>query len=266
MDDHLACIGIRATDAESFAAAVDPLLAAGTNEQGPGASAAVIWSDESGAGLVASVGPSGDPECVRPAFFGDGRAHATGNRIGSHATISYCDPFVVDLTDGSDGDPIALAVHVDDMALTRPLLPEAGPVVLRLALFAEAVRAFADAEELNSWQEGHHVRHPVPSLLASALLAGQDEAEALVTVPVTRSALRHNSATGHPFHWMAVTIPGGTADLLAPVEAFDRTPAPGAVIHGSCWVSGRVIEGLLPGPSSRKARGFGLRRPPGRSR
>lgn len=264
MDPHLACIGIWVENAESFGKVVDPLLGAGDTEDGPGASSAVIWTDPSGAGLVASVGRGGEPECVKPAFFGEGRVRVLVSRIGHDPAISYCDPLVVAVAEEGGQTMHPLAVHIDDMALTRPRLPLGTAAALAVTFFAETAEAFDNLEAFDRWQASHGVRHAVPSLLAPALMAGEDVPEALVTALVTDSKLRHNTATGHPFHWLALAIPGGTADMVIPYQALSFTPDPGSVVHGSCWVSGRVESGLLPGPARRSVRGLGLRRPGGR--
>lgn len=264
MNPHLACIGIWVDSAESFGKVVDPLLGAGETEDGPGASSAVIWTDPSGAGLVASMSRGGEPECVKPAFFGDGRLRALVTRIGLDPSIPHCDPLVVAVADPDGQTMHPLAVHIDDMALTRPRLPVGQEAILAVTFFGEAIEVFEDAAAFERWQGGHGVHHPVPSLLATALLAGDDAPEALVTARITEADLRHNTATGHPFYWLAVEVPGGTADMVIPLAALASPPAPGAIVHGTCWVSGRVQSGLLPGPSRRSGRGRGLRRPGGR--
>lgn len=266
VDTHLACVGIKVEGAEDFGTTLDDLLTRGRLETGPGTSSLVRWRDPSGAMAIASVGSSGDPECVLPAFAGEGRLPAVGIRLASDGLSPFRDRLIVRSTDEGGEPGFELAVTIEDLANSRPLIPLDRPIHLALTLFAEAITHFESAASFDDWQADHGVRHDVPAVLPSGLLSGEDVSEALVTVTVAQAERRLNEGTGHHFHRLLVDIPGGTADLVAEDGAFSSSPHPGSVVHGSVWVSGRVTGGLLPGPSPRAERFFGLRRPPGRRR
>ena len=268
MTNRLACIGIRVDDAETFGTTVEGLLAGGENDQGPGASSRTVWEDASGAGLVASLGPSGEVECVAPTFFGDTRLAVVARRAAQDPSCAYCDPLVVDVIDGDGGVLHPMAVMVDDLALTRPRLPIGQRAILACTAFAEALETFDDAASFAAWQQDHPVRHAAESAVPSGLLAGDghETPEVLVSGTVLAAELRVNQATGSPFHRLSVRTLTGVLDVVAPVEALAAPPPPGAIVHGTMWMVGRIVEGLLPGPSPRPSRRFGLRRPEGRRR
>lgn len=259
MERALASIGIEVSDAEDFGAQVGPLLDAGDEVQGPGATTLVVWRDESGAGLVAPVGRNGEPETLIVTFFGAARLPA---RSGAPARRRGQAPFglIVRLDDGEAPIPVEL----DDMAVVGHRLPSSGPVELALALFADQVETFRDATAFDEWQQGHGVRHGVPSLLAVAADPDDAEPAVLATLLIDESGTRVNEATGGAFTWMTARVAGGAVDLVAP--ASEAPPPAGSIVHGTFTAVGRLTAGLLPGPGARPSRAFSVRRPYGRRR
>lgn len=268
MTNRLACIGIHVADAETFGTTVEGLLAEGTTEQGPGASALTTWLDPSGAALVASLGPGGDVECVMPTFFGTAELDVVPRRLAADASCTYCDPLVVDVVDGDGGQVLPMAVQIDDLALTRPRLPTDRRARLAVTAFAEELAAFPSPAAFDAWQADHPVRYAAEAAVPIGLTEGDghEVPEVLLTGVVLDAELRVNDATGEAFTWLSVRSLPGVIDVVTPASATDDHPRPGAVVHGSVWMVGRLTGGLLPGPSPRPRRRFGVRRPGGRRR
>lgn len=268
MTNRLACIGIHVADAESFGTTVEGLLAEGATEQGPGASALTTWLDPSGAAVVASLGPGGDVECVMPTFFGTSTLPVVPRRLAKDASCSYCDPLVVDVVDAEGELLLPMAVQIDDLALTRPRIPTDQRARMAVTAFAEELAVFANPEAFDAWQADHPVRYAAEAAVPIGLFDGDgDEVpEVLLTGVVLDAELRVNDGTGEVFTWLSVRSLPGVLDVVTPVGANEDHPPPGAVVHGSVWMVGRLTGGLLPGPSPRPRRRFGVRRPGGRRR
>lgn len=268
MTNRLACIGIHVADAEAFGATVEALLAEGTTEQGPGASALTTWLDPSGAAVVASLGPAGDVECVMPTFLGTAELEVVPRRLAPDATCAFCDLLVVDVVDGEGGLVLPMAVQIDDLALSRPRIPTDERAQLAVTAFAEQLAVFPTAEAFDGWQAEHPVRYAAEAAIPIGLFEGEghEVPEVLLSGVVLDAEVRVNEATGDPFAWLSVRSLPGVLDVVAPASALVDVPDPGAVVHGSVWMVGRLSGGLLPGPSPRPRRRFGVRRPGGRRR
>lgn len=268
MTNRLACIGIHVADAETFGTTVEALLAEGTTEQGPGASALTTWLDPSGAALIASLGPSGDVECVIPTFFGTATVPVIPRRLATDASCSFCDPLVVDVVDAEGELLLPMAVQVDDLALTRPRIPTDQRARLAVTAFAEELATFPTPEAFDAWQADHPLRYAAEAAVPIGLFDGDghEVPEVLLTGVVVDGELRVNEGTGEAFTWLSVRTLPGVMDVVTPVRANEDNARPGAIVHGSVWMVGRLTGGLLPGPSPRPGRRFGVRRPGGRRR
>jgi hypothetical protein len=69
----------------------------------------------------------------------------------------------------------------------------------------------------------------------------QRSSEAIFAAHVVDSSLRTNSLTGDHYVWAAVGTLGGVYDVVADPELLAAPPAPGAVVMGSFWLSGRLV-------------------------
>jgi hypothetical protein len=86
------------------------------------------------------------------------------------------------------------------------------------------------------------VRFATQSLAPAGLFSDELEAMAVFTGHVVESALRTNSLTGREYAWAAVESLGGAYDVVAARELLSAAPPAGAVVMGSFWLSGRLLD------------------------
>lgn len=67
-------------------------------------------------------------------------------------------------------------------------------------------------------------------------------AEAVLTGVVLGAERLTNELTGDVFWWLLVESLGGTFDVVADPELVRAPPAPGAVVQGAFWLSGRLVD------------------------
>jgi len=73
-------------------------------------------------------------------------------------------------------------------------------------------------------------------------------ADALFTGRVREARSLSNAVTGARFHWMLVDTLRLTIDVVADPEVLCELPAPGSIVSGSLWLSGRILD--VHGPLS----------------
>lgn len=76
-------------------------------------------------------------------------------------------------------------------------------------------------------------------------LSGSDapaRAEAIFAGHVRETERRTNQLTGDEFVWCLVDSLGGSFDVVIDPELLSNAPRVGGVVHGSFWLSGRIIS------------------------
>ena len=118
----------------------------------------------------------------------------------------------------------------------------------QLAAFAQSIDVHGSPEEFAEAQVGEEVPFASQSFLPSGLFAeelgsdgGSRTSEAIFTGHVLESSVRTNSLTGVHYVWAAVETLGGVYDVVADQELLPEAPAPGAVVIGTFWLSGRLV-------------------------
>ncbi|MDQ1395158.1 MAG: hypothetical protein QOG64_417 [Acidimicrobiaceae bacterium] len=244
MSGPFACIGIDVEAAGGLEDALTPLMAAAGEHVYPGGGSLFEWRDPSGAGvIITTVTVDNVVRCVTPVFTAHTTidAVATGFAAGGHC--SFCDPLLLDLVD-TDGRPRhALAIRLEDSAMTRRRVVPGQPLTVAVAGFAEELRVGPPvdggaSDRRASVPIGLFRTPPLPQLLLTATVVATDE--------------RSNEHTGLPFRWALVESLGQRYEIVA-----RPTPlAVGDTIQGLFWLIGRVVGGL----ADRPLRGRALRR------
>lgn len=139
------------------------------------------------------------------------------------------------------------AVHAD---LTLPAVATA-----QLAAFAHSIDIHESPEAFAAAQAADEVPFASRSFMAIGLWADElgadapaSQAEAVFSGHVVESSRRENQLTGNDYVWAAVETLGGIYDVVAAPEQLPTPPPPGAVVFGSFWLSGRLLDEPRPEP------------------
>ncbi len=185
---------------------------------------------------------------MNPHFFGESRVRVQlAARIvrpeGTHldgAFHAWADP------QGDDPDSVSYPFVFDApdfqcySALSLPAILEA-----RIAAFAHELVVFRSEEEYMASQTGE-TKFAVQSFIPSGLFRPDGEsidppeANAMFTGRILEAEMRTNELMNKPFQWMLVETLGGVFDVVADPEFIEVEPAPGRILMGSFWLSGRL--------------------------
>lgn len=123
----------------------------------------------------------------------------------------------------------------------RMTLPEIA--LVQVSAFAHRIEYFADEaafEVAQGSEPGFASRSFIPIGLFKDEEEDEIRAHAKLTGVVLEAARLVNPITAQPYFWALVESFGGTYDVVA--EAiFDEAPAPGAIVDGIFWMSGRIV-------------------------
>jgi hypothetical protein len=120
----------------------------------------------------------------------------------------------------------------------------------QIAAFAHSVEVHGSPEEFDTDQETADVPLASQSLFPAGLFADEldpdgDEnsptSEAVFAGHIVDSSKRTNSLTGVQYVWAAVETLGGVYDVVVGQDLLEEPPAPGAVLLGHFWLSGRLV-------------------------
>ena len=119
----------------------------------------------------------------------------------------------------------------------------------QIAAFARSIDVHESQEAFAHAQEGEDLPFASQSFLPSGLFAdelepdggGSRTSEVIFSGHVVDSSVRTNSLTGLDYVWAAVETLGGVYDVVADQELLPEPPAPGAVVMGTFWLSGRLV-------------------------
>lgn len=212
------------------------------------------FGDPSGAEIYLQTNPAQEIIGFNPAFAGesrmpagltkrierdtsplDGAFHAWADPSGEDFETTGAFPFVFDVP--------------DFRALEGLELPHGTQVQLS-AFASNDLRVYADADEFAAAQNGDQdaaTRSFIPSGLFSFGGNGepvpneQPQAHCVLTGEIGETELRTNVFTEEKFYRLQVATRAGEVDVVADPLLFETEPAPGAIVRGSFWLSGRLI-------------------------
>jgi hypothetical protein len=146
-------------------------------------------------------------------------------------------PFVFDCPDA--------ATHA---SLTLPVT-----VTAQIAAFAQQITVYESQQAYDQAQAAQGLSFGSRSFIPSGLISPSGEpvvppeSHALIAGDVIEAEERTNAVTGQPFWWALVESLGGTFDLVIdPALLQDQQIAPGNVISGWFWLSGRLQTTTSP--------------------
>lgn len=135
----------------------------------------------------------------------------------------------------------------------------------QIAAFAEEIAVFESAEAYLASQSGEY-KLAAQSFVPTGLFPGKEEEEedeppsdarAMFAGRVVQAEERVNDLSGEPFVWALVETLGVSYDILIAHAMLDDLPLEGNVVHGSFWLSGRLLEYERREPSGLLERFFG---------
>jgi hypothetical protein len=192
------------------------------------------WTPGAGIELWAGIDPQRELTAFNPHFAGSGRMRVRVERLDRdrQAPLTGSVHGVVAGTDGS----VPLSIDVPDFDVLTA--PGDNVSTFQVAAFAHEVHVFEDEQAFQASGAGR----PAQTL---ERVQDEDEVErsdALIAGVAAEVDTRENPVTGARFHWMLVRTVGGTVDVVADLEVISGPPAPGVIVYGEFWLSGRVIE------------------------
>ncbi len=210
------------------------------------------WTDPSGAEIWLRKGRFGRVEGAAPHFAGPGEMRvrlakriepAEGGELDG-GFYGWANP----KTDGDDSGDYPLVFDAPDLQLHRGLgLP--APVTVQLAAFPYEIESFESEEAFYASQDRTDLAFAARSFIPAGLFGADgdviDPPEALcvMTGIIIDSDVKMNTLTQRRFHWALVDTLGGVIDVVcAPVD-LPGPPRPGAVVHGTFRLSGRIATG-----------------------
>ncbi|KDN22054.1 hypothetical protein [Amycolatopsis rifamycinica] len=260
MSSHFEAIGIGVTSEDEFAERVVSLIGAGTARPITPKTSEHVWTDPSGARLVAQV-RGGEVEFLLPSLAGTTPAVPVRNvRLVDDETA------MLELLDGVDGQLVCpVAVELED----RAVLAHAGGRLetgsLVLAALAEEVTVHADAEAFYAAQDDDMPKfaadHFIPSgsfPLADPGPGWTPSAHALFAGEVVEARMPVNTVTGTTFHRIRVrTIAAIELGVAIAPTVLERPPAPGNIVTGTFFLTGNLgLRPPDPAENPRKRRWF----------
>ncbi len=249
MPSHLSSIGFALRSKEEFLALANEVAAESEAIEVPGGYY-LCWTSSSGAQLWLQVDEENDLVGLNPHFFGESRLRVgltyrierPGGSQFDGAFNAWADPH---------GDEPASGIYpfVFDApdfqchsGLQLPSIAEA-----QIVAFAHELSVFrSEAEYLASQPED--CKFASRSFIPSGLF-GPDvdavnppEAHGIFTGHILDVEMRTNELSNRPFQWILVDTLGGQFDVVADPELVEVQPIPGGLLHGSFWLSGRVLH------------------------
>ncbi|MGK3208715.1 hypothetical protein [Amycolatopsis sp. MEPSY49] len=262
MSSHFEAIGIRVTSKEDFRERVVSLIGAGTARQITAKTSEQVWTDPSGARLVAQI-RTGKIEFLLPSLAG-----ATPPVPVRDVRLVDDETAMLDLLDGVDGELVCpIAVELEDRAVLAHFGGRLESGSLVLAALAEDVTVHADAEAYFASQDDDKPKfaadHFIPSgtfALAEPSSGWTPSAHALFAGEVIEVETPVNTATGTAFHRIRVrTIAAIELGVAIATTDLERPPARGNIVAGTFFLTGRL--GLRPtGPAENPKRRRWFRR------
>ncbi len=247
MPSHMSSIGFPVETEDDFLR-FQTLAADNGRPLAASAGTYVRWRAGEGAELWVQVTPDNDIVGLNPHFDGE-----------SMLTVHVASRIRYPNEDGLDGAFYGWLVETagDDLDADREVVFDAPdfalqesldlPATLRvqLAAFAEELHVFADEATFAAAQPpglelAPESLIPVPSSDGEDSTAGPPEPRAFLAGRVLQTEPRINPATDEPFRWARLRTQGGEVDLVADPAVVPGELDAGAIVVGTCWLSGRI--------------------------
>ncbi|WP_410649759.1 hypothetical protein [Amycolatopsis sp. cmx-4-54] len=255
MSSHFEAIGIGVTSEDEFRERVVSLIGAGTARQIGKKISEHVWTDSSGARLVAQV-HRGEIDLLLPCLAGTAPAIPVRNvRLVDDETA------MLDLLDGVAGEMVCpVAVELED----RTALAHSGGRLtsgsLTLAALAEDITVHADADAYEASQDDDGLKFAADHFIPSGTFALEEpspgwtpSAHALFAGEVVEAETPVNTVTGETFHRIRVrTIAAIELDVAIAATDLEQPPARGNIVTGTFFLTGSL--GLQPADATEKRR------------
>lgn len=254
VDQHFACVGIDTAAAGGVSAAVTALMPAAAETVYRGGGSLFDWRDASGAGVtVTTVTVDNVVQCITPTFTAGSRMAAVPTSFPDGGHCRFCRPLAVDVLDEDGRVAHALALRLEDAALTRRRVVLGRALTLAVAVLAEHVRVWPDEEQFHHEHEARRGVVPLGSVVPTGLYSPAPSAHAMVTGVVRVAEERINESTGAAFRWTVVAAGAGEIEIVTPVGEDWPHAGAGNVVQALGLVVGRVVAGLGPEPRGLRA-------------
>jgi hypothetical protein len=139
-------------------------------------------------------------------------------------------PFVFDTPDGA-------TYHT----LTLPQ-----PTTIQLTAFAFEVSAYPNEAAFATAQHNSETPLAAQAFIPTAAITSRNQAppaSALIAGVIKQSETLENRVGGKTFEWARIETHGGEIDVLASPATVQGDIVTGGILHGSFWLSGRILEG-----------------------
>jgi hypothetical protein len=123
-----------------------------------------------------------------------------------------------------------------------------GVVEAQIAAFAHEITFYDSEQAFDSAQSEREVKFASQSFIPSGLFTPEGgkpdapEAHAIFTGHIVEAAALRNSHADLPFYWALVETLGGTFDVVIDDSLLPQAPAPGGILSGAFWLSGRMTD------------------------
>lgn len=252
---HFSQVGftVQSTDAEAMSRSIEPLAERCVPETLAGADLVCLVRDPSGAelwiGLRKQSNGQAELSSLNPGFAGEGRAKA---RIVADASDPGLKPFEIAVSATLAGDEIPFVFDLADPRQAAQATPGKA-VAVSLTGFSFDVQIFKDQKSYYAAQKkgGAGVtfasNHFIPSGAFTPEMGGMAKEDrptpyADFAGTVVKSQLRTNAAGRGSFWWALVRTYGDcTIDIVFDPHQVKLAPAPGTVVSGRFWLSGRLV-------------------------
>lgn len=257
MSSHFDAIGIGVTGQDEFGERVVSLLSAGTARQVDKKISEHVWTDPSGARLVAQV-RKGEIDFLLPCLAGTAPAVPVRD-----VHLVDDETAMLDLLDGVAGEMICpVAVELEDRAVLAHSGGRLESGSLTLAALAEDITVHADADAYYASQDGDGPKFAADYFIPSGTFALEESspdwtpsARALFAGEVIEAETPVNTVTGKAFHRIRVrTIAAIELDVAIAATDLEQPPAPGNIVTGTFFLTGSLG---LQEPAAKRHRWFG---------
>ncbi|MFE6612919.1 hypothetical protein [Amycolatopsis sp. NPDC057786] len=255
MASHFEAIGIGVGNQDEFGEMVVSLIGAGTARQIDRKISEHVWTDPSGARLVAQV-RKGEIDFLLPCLAGTAPAVPVRDvRLVDDETA------MLDLLDGVAGEMICpVAVELEDRAVLADSGGRLESGSLVLAALAEDITVHADADAYAASQDEDGLQFAADHFIPSGTFALEEpapgwtpSAHALFAGEVVDVESPVNTFTGKAFHRIRVrTIAAIELDVAISATELAQPPARGNIVTGTFFLTGRL--GLQPSDAAEKRR------------
>ncbi len=244
---------LKMTDAAAMSQSIQPFAERCAPETLAGADLICVVHDPSGAELWIGFKKleNGQLELatVNPGFAGEGRAKA---EIVGDVSEPQWKPFEIAVSASLAGDEVPFVFDLADPRQAGQAKPGKA-VAVSLTGFSFDARVFKNAKVYYRAQKkdgakvAFAVNHFIPSGTFDAAMGGMAKGDrptayADFAGTVVKSQLRTNAAGGGRFWWALVRTYGDyTIDVVLDPTQVKLAPAPGTVVSGRFWLSGRLV-------------------------